>query len=176
MVSIRIGFPGISIGLENITLSAWWKKKTDPAGPFLIIGRACGLALDTAWRNQQGDEPHLWAPHAERQQLWLLRPSGVKGEVLIVSADNGLALDSTRDTQKPNLLMCEPSTEAHQRWRLKKSPDGAAFEVEAAHNQRLLTAAADFKPTWKPWFDDRRSIRAQQWIFALPHGGAPTTG
>ena len=173
MVSVRIGFPGISVGLENISLPAWRKKRTDPAGPFLIISRDCGLALDTAWRNQPGGSPHLWSPHAERQQLWFLRPSGVRGEVLIVSADNGLALDSTLDSQKPDLLMWEPHAEAHQRWRLKKSSDGAAFEVEGVHSRRLLTAADDFKPTYKPWFDDRRFTRAQQWLFALPHGGDP---
>ena len=31
----------------------------------------------------------------------------------------------------------------------------------------------EFEPTWKPWFDDRRFTRAQQWLFALPHGGDP---
>ncbi|HET9383163.1 MAG TPA: RICIN domain-containing protein [Streptomyces sp.] len=139
----------------------------------MIIARDCGLALDTALGNQSGNRPHLWPPHADRHQLWFLHPSGVPGEVLIVSAANGLALDSTTDSHAPELLMWEPHAEPWQRWRLRKSPDGAAFEVQAVHSQRFLTASEAAERKWRPWFKDRSCTWAQQWIFALPHGGDP---
>jgi hypothetical protein len=181
MVNLRLslgalGFPGISVGVEDIVLPARRKKKRDPAGPFMIIARDCGLALDTARGNQSGNRPHLWPPHADRHQLWFLHPSGVAGEVLIVSAANGLALDSTTDSHKPELLMWESHAEPWQRWRLKKSPDGAAFEVQAVHSQWFLTASDAAEREWRPWFEDRSYTWAQQWIFALPHGGDPTEG
>lgn len=179
MVNIRLslgalGLPGISVGVEDISLPTRRKKKNDPAGPFLITARDCGLALDTAFGNQSGKRPHLWPPHADRHQLWFLHPTGVQGEVLIVSAANGLALDSTTDSHNPKLLMWEPHAEPQQRWRLKKSPDGAAFEVQAVHSQRCLTAHDKAERGWRPWFEERRSTWSQQWIFAIPHGGDPT--
>lgn len=181
VVNIRLdmgvlGFPGISVGVEDIALpSRRRKKKAERAGPFLLIARDCGLALDTGRGNQSGSVPHLWLPHADRHQLWFLHPSGIKDEVVIVSAANGLALDSTTDSQQASLIMWEPHTEPWQRWRLKKAPDGAAFEIQGVHTQRFLTASDSAENGWTPWFEDRNFVWSQQWIFALPHGGDPTT-
>lgn len=169
----ELRFPGITVGVEGISLPIGRKRKNTPAGPFVIIARDCGLALDTARSTRAGDKPHLWPPHADRHQLWYLHPSGVPGELLIVSVANGLALDSTTNSERPELVMWQTNAEPWQRWRLHQSPDGAAFSVEAVHNRRFLTAGEEFERGWRPWFDDHHSTWAQQWIFALPHGGNP---
>ncbi|MFG1807321.1 RICIN domain-containing protein [Streptomyces sp. NPDC049040] len=171
-----LGFPGITVGVEGVSLfpSRKRKKKTDPAGPFLIIARDCGLALDTGQAVEPRSKPILLPPHADLHQLWYLHPSGVQGELLIISAANKLALDSTTDSDQAELVMWETNKEPWQRWQLHKTPDGAAFEIQAVHGRRFLTAAADFQSGWNPWFGDRFFKRSQQWIFGLPHGGDPT--
>ena len=173
MVAVSIGVPGITVRFDEISLPARRKKKADPAGPFLIIARECGLALDTGRRSQAGAQPLLWPPHADRHQLWQLQPSGVAGEVLIVSAANGLALDSTDRLQEPDLVMWTPNRETWQRWRLEKAPDGVAFSIQSVYNRRCLTAGEELKPEGCPRFDEPAPRWSQQWIFALPHGGDP---
>lgn len=168
------GFPGLTVGVEGVSFTPRRKKKTDPAGPFLIIARDCGLALDTGLDNRPRARPLLWPPHADRHQLWFLQPSGVAGEALIVSAANGHALDATTNSEQSELVMWEPNAEPWQRWKLNKSPDGAAFEIQSMHNRRFLTVSGDAEPRWHPWFEDRLFNWSQQWIFALPHGGDPT--
>ena len=66
------------------------------AGPYLIISRACGLAFDPGHQSQPGNWVIVHPPHAERQQLWYLQPTGVEGEFSVVSDENGLALVATR--------------------------------------------------------------------------------
>lgn len=93
---VELRLPILVIGAEDIQIKFGRHRKV--AGPYLIISRACGLALDTGNESEPDKWPILWPPHAERQQLWYLRPTGMIGEFAIVSAANGLALDATRQT------------------------------------------------------------------------------
>jgi hypothetical protein len=92
-VKVEVRLPGISIGTDDI--GGVFGARTE-RGPFLIISRACGMALDTGGENDDGSIATVFPVAASRRQLWYLRPSGHAGEVLITSADNGLALDATR--------------------------------------------------------------------------------
>ncbi|MET9346147.1 RICIN domain-containing protein [Streptomyces termitum] len=169
----ELRFPVITFGVEGVSFPVGRKRRNAPAGPFLLIARDCGLALDTALGTRAGDKPHLWPPHADRHQLWFLLPGGAPGETLIVSAANGLALDSGADSGQPELVMWQPHREPWQRWRLQQSPDGAAFSVEAVHSRRFLTADDRSERGWRPWFEDHHAKWSQQWILSLPHGGNP---
>jgi ricin-type beta-trefoil lectin protein len=152
-VSVTLRLPGISIGVNDV--GALFKRGKD-AGLFLLVSRACGLALDTAHARQNWDKPILWPPHALRHQLWYLRPSGHSGEALVISADNGLALDATRDTHDGRqTLLWEPHAQPQQRWGLEQSPDGVGYLLACAVNGHALTAAENAEPRWVPWLTDR---------------------
>jgi hypothetical protein len=99
-------------------------------------------------------------------------PSGVAGEVLIVSTANGLTLDATVPTSGDvHPVMWEVHREPWQRWRLEDGPDGIGYLIQSVHSRRYLTMNEDAKPGWCPWFEDRHVRQAQQRLLALPHGG-----
>jgi hypothetical protein len=88
------GLPTFTLEVRDIHLN-FPGREAEGAGPFVLVNRACGPALD-AGANVDGGwhvkvQPCTWS----RQQLWYLRPTGVKGEVHIESADNGMVLDAT---------------------------------------------------------------------------------
>lgn len=167
-IRVDLKLPGISIGTDDV--GALFKRGPD-AGPFLIVSRCCGLALDTAFGTNNGSLPILWSPHGFRQQFWYLRPSGHKHQTLIVSQESGLALESTRDaTDGASPLLWEPHGEAWQRWALRPSPDGVGYVIESVLNGRVLTASEDAQCEWRPWFADRHGDWTQQWLFVMPHG------
>src|SRR4051812_18623593 len=88
---VELKLPLISIGVDDV--GALFKRDKD-AGPFMIMSRACGMALDTAFQVSHGGAPIVFPGHGQRHQLWYLRPSGHPQEILIVSAESGLALDA----------------------------------------------------------------------------------
>jgi hypothetical protein len=144
---IELRLPILTIGAEDIQIK--FRRNRKAAGPYLIISRACGLALDTGNQSEPGNWTILWSPHAERQQLWYLRPTGVIGEFAVVSADNGLALDATRETIGDiHPVMSEVKDEVWQRWRLEDAPDGAAYLLQSAHSRRFMTVNHDAGQTW----------------------------
>lgn len=168
-VSLAIRLPLLTFGIDDI--GTIFKRSHREAGPYLLIARACGLALDTAFGVELGNKPHLWPPHGLRHQLWYLRPSGVSGEVIIVSAVNGLVLDSTRNiTDDPHPVMWEQHGEPWQRWRLTDVPDGGGYLLQSVYSTRFLTANERSERGWEPWFEDRHAYQSQQWVVALPHG------
>jgi hypothetical protein len=63
----------------------------------------------------------------------------VKDEVMIISAANGLALDSTVPTGDIHPVIWEPHGESWQRWRLEAAPDGIGFLIKSPHNGNYLT-------------------------------------
>ncbi|MEU7866438.1 RICIN domain-containing protein [Dactylosporangium sp. NPDC049140] len=169
---VELRLPGLAIGIDDV--QTVFKRQPKVAGPFLIVGRACGLALDTAFAVDNGSWALTWPPHAHRHQLWYLRPSGVAGEVSVVSAANGLALDSTVETSGDiHPVMWEPNGEPWQRWKLEEAPDGAGYLIQSSHSRRYLTLNEDAEPRWSPWFEDRHGRQAQQWLIAMPHGPVP---
>ncbi|GAA3285842.1 RICIN domain-containing protein [Dactylosporangium vinaceum] len=164
-----VRLPGLAMGVDEVY--SVLNRQPDRAGPFLIIGRACGLALDTAFAVDNGSQALTWPPHGHRHQLWYLGPTGVVGEVSVVSAANGLALDATSAISGDiHPVLWEPNGEPWQRWYLQEAPDGAGYLIQSAHNRRYLTLNDEAEPRWSPWFEDRHGRQAQQWLVALPHG------
>ena len=171
---VELHLPMLVIGAEDISVKFGRQRRQKEVGPYLIIGRASGLALDTASASGPGGKVILWPPNALPHQLWDLRPTGVVGEVAVVAAENGLALDATQETSgDPKPIMSEVNNEPWQRWRLEDAPDGAGYFLQSAHSRRYLMATEDAERKWCPWFRDRDGQPSQQWIIALPHGRNP---
>lgn len=83
------------------------RRSITQTGPFLIISVDSGLAMDTAFRTEDGSHPHLWTAHGQAHQLWRLIPSGHEGEARIVSLSNNLsstAAAATRGTTRRCVL------------------------------------------------------------------------
>lgn len=175
---IELHLPGLVFGVDDIELTGLSRRfeRDKPAGPYLITGRASGLALDATEQHYQGHRVATWPPHALPHQLWYLRPSGVKDEVTIISAARGLALDSTPDTSGDiHPVMWEPNREPWQRWRLEPAPDGIGFLIKSPHKGNFLMLSEEARwhldAPWAPWFAPREGGNySQQWIFSLPMG------
>jgi hypothetical protein len=174
---IELHLPGLVIGVDDIKITdiRRWFGRTQHAGPYLVIGRASGLALDTGLQYDPGHRVASYSPHAQKQQLWYLRPGGVKDEVAIISAANGLAWDSGRDTSDGNHPhMQELNGEPWQRWRFEPTSDGIGFFIKSPHNGNYLTlweeAREHLKEPWHPWCAPRDGNQPQQWIFSQPYG------
>jgi hypothetical protein len=174
-VKVELRLPGLAIGVDDIR-TVFSRAKGMASGPYLIINRACGLALDTAFATELGSPVTVWSPHGLQHQLWQLRPCGTAGEVVIVSVANKLALDATVPTSGDiHPLMWEVHSEPWQRWRLEDAPDGIGYLLQSAHNRRYLTISEGAERGWGPWFEDRHAHQSQQWLLTLPHGrGAGT--
>ncbi len=163
----EIRLPGITIGAKDVGALF---KQGHGAGPFLLISRCCGLALDTAFATDNGALPILWPPHGRRQQLWYLRPSGYRGEVLVVSAESGLTLDSTPNPDGERPLLWEGHGEVWQRWVLRQAPDGIGYLLTSVLSGRVLMTSEEAEPYWHPWLADRDAGWPQQWLLTMPHG------
>lgn len=174
---IELHLPGLTVGVDNIQVTGFGRRfgRKKPAGPYLITNRSSGLALDTAHQWDLGSRVATWPPHAHPHQLWYLRPSGIQGEVTIISAANSLALDSTRETSSDvRPLMEEPNGETWQRWRLEATADGIGYLIKSPHSGNYLTLTEEARNhldgPWAPWFSPREGKSSQQWIFSLPYG------
>jgi len=109
-------------------------------------------------------------PHGRRHQLWFLRPSGHAREALVISAENGLALDAAPFDEHENPVLWTCHAEPHQRWALDEAPDGGGYCLTSVHDRRGLTAGDDFEPGWMPWLTGQESEWRQQWLLSVPHG------
>src|SRR5215467_9708199 len=98
-VRIKVGFPWI-ISVETDDVLSLFKRRRTSRGPFLLIVRGRGLALDTAF-GMEGDSPILWPPHAMPHQLWYFHRTDQRDQVQIVSVASGLALDAQRGRAIP---------------------------------------------------------------------------
>jgi hypothetical protein len=165
----EIRLPGIMIGTKDVR--ALFKQGRN-AGPFLLVSRSCGLALDTAFAVDNGALPIMYPPHGRRQQLWYLEPSGYTGEIHLVSAESGLALDSTVDPNGDKPLLWERNGAAWQRWTLHQAPDNVGYLIMSTLSSRALVANESTQPHWNPWLEDRSGSWAQQWMLSIPHGGS----
>jgi hypothetical protein len=67
---LRLPLPGLVIGIDDIKMPA--RRRKNLVGPFLIISRACGLAVDARTHLDPGVIPHLWAPplFSRRVRSW----------------------------------------------------------------------------------------------------------
>jgi Ricin-type beta-trefoil lectin domain-like len=169
---IELHLPMLVVGAEDIRIKS--RRRRRAVGPYLIISRVCGFALDAGISGSSESWTTLYTPHAERQQLWHLCPTGIAGEFAIVSAAYGLALDATQETSGDiHPHVSEATDEPWQRWRLEDAPDGAAYLIQSAHSRRYLTVSDDTQLKWSPWFEARHAHRRQQWILAAPYGRNP---
>jgi hypothetical protein len=168
----EVHLPGIVIGIDDIRLSGRKKQWKQSAGPFLILPRGCPFALGVGAGSDSGTRPELQQFEGRSSQLWFLDPSGIQGEVFIVSAANKLVMDSGTDPANPHLVLWERHGEPWQRWRLELDPDGSAYFLRAAHSGRYLIAPENYEEGWTPWFETRDPAkRHQRWVLATPYGG-----
>ena len=133
-LKLSIGLPGIvtfGIGVDSDDVSALFTRNRKSHGPFLLIGRDRGLALDTGGRAAD-EAPLLWPPNAGPRQLWYFRKTKHRGKYLIVSIDNELVLDARESTETPREPVMWPEhSQSHQRWRLRPTDNAAAFFIES---------------------------------------------
>ncbi|MFE9191055.1 RICIN domain-containing protein [Micromonospora sp. NPDC007208] len=168
-IKVELKLPFLTIGVDDVRTV--FKGRRREAGPFVIFARSCGKGLDTAYAAEPNHGVIVWAAHGQPQQLWTVQPSGVQGEVLILSASNGLALDATdQRSEDPHPEMREPNGSPSQRWRLSGTPDGVGYRIQSASSHLFLALNESAENGWQPWFEPRRGDMSQQWIFALPYG------
>jgi hypothetical protein len=169
-LKIEVRLPFLVVGVNDIRTD-FRRGRAKQAGPYLVLSRACGLALDTGLATGPGYRATVWSTHAERHQLWQLLPTGVAGELFIASIANGLLLDATAETLgdvKPE--MHESNEKPWQRWRLEETSDGIGYLLQSVHNGRYLSMGENGQRGWNLWFEDRHGNTSQQWLLALPHG------
>jgi hypothetical protein len=168
-VGIKLPIPVLDIGIEDIRINLKRKPRDTEAGPFLIVSRACGLAVDTLPGARSSWMPELRLAEGRRSQLWFLRPSGVANEVLLASAECGLVMDMGRNPDEPLLVVWETHRAAWQRWVIEGTPDGVGCLIRAVHCSRYLAVDERGAPEWKPWLEGRDPQRkAQEWILVQP--------
>lgn len=171
-IKIKIGFPWI-VSVETDDVLKLFQKRRASRGPFLLIARNQGLALDTA-SGAEGDNPILWPVHAEPHQLWYFRRTEYGGQFQIVSVANGLALDAQygRDIPRP-AVMWSRHGHAHQRWRLKPTDDGAACFIESVRTGHVLDRPWEAGPETRTpaVLYEMHGDENQQFVIAAPSHG-----
>jgi hypothetical protein len=150
---ISVNLPNLVVNANDISLNFSRRKHGGGQGPFLIISRACGYALDVGFSPGPG--------------------SGKAGEVVLASAASGLVLAAlpTRKSRDdwPVLVEAEKYSK-WQRWHLEPSPDSAGHLLRLSGSALCLTMSADAKREWRPWLSPRDPQRSQQWMIVQPYG------
>jgi hypothetical protein len=68
-IRAEVRLPGIlSLGTDDV--GSLFRRRNRARGPFILIGRDSGLAVDTGLQDHRSAEPILWPAHAFVQQLW----------------------------------------------------------------------------------------------------------
>jgi hypothetical protein len=168
-VRVRVGFPWI-ISVETDDVLSLFRRRRTSRGPFLLIVRGRGLALDTAF-GMEGDNPILWPPHAQPHQLWYFQRTEQRDEVQIVSVANGLSLDAKIGRETPRqAVMWSRHGQSHQRWRLRPTDDGAACFIESVRTGQVLDAPWEAGPETHtpPVLYERHGGENQQFVIATP--------
>ncbi len=171
-MSIQVGIPGVvAVGTDD--LGSLLASRRVKGGPFMIVARDRGLALDTGFGVANLTEPILWPAHGFPQQLWLLAGTRRRGEYAIQSVANGLALDARReDGLGRTPVLWERHDEPWQRWRLKESPDGMACQLISVHTGHSLDCPSDAGPRDHPVLWDSHGEMTQQFLLLVPmHSG-----
>lgn len=176
-VGLKVGLlPGIvsletSVGIDDVL--KLFQRRRASRGPFILIVRSKGLAIDTAF-GAEDDNPILWPPHAQPHQLWYFQKTKYQGQVEILSVANGLALDAHRsdDISRP-AVMWSRHGQAHQRWRLHPTGDGAACFIESVRTGHVLDAPWEAGPETHtpPILYPMHGKENQQFIIAAPSHG-----
>jgi hypothetical protein len=71
-LKLELHLPGSVIGVDDIQPTGLSRGfgRAKRAGPYLIAGRASGLALDATRQTGQGHRVATWPPHALAHHLW----------------------------------------------------------------------------------------------------------
>ena len=171
-IRLKIGFPGI-VSVETDDVLRLFRRPRTSRGPFLLIARARGLALDTAFRAEKGN-PILWPAHAMPHQLWYFHKTEHRDQFEILSVANGLALDAQRGDDIPRpTVMWSRHGQAQQRWRLRPTDDGAACFIESVRTGHVLDAPWEAGPETRtpPVMYEMHGGENQQFIVAAPSHG-----
>lgn len=170
--ALKVGLAGI-VTIETDDIFGFFKRRRASSGPFLLVVRGRGLALDTGF-GAEDDNPILWPAHAMPHQLWYFHKTDYNDQFLIMSVANELALDAQRGTGTPRpTVMWSRHGQAHQRWRLRPTDDGAACFIESVRTGHVLDAP------WEAGQETRTPAvlyelhggENQQWIIAAPSHG-----
>lgn len=172
----RVSVLGVSVETDN--LLGLFRVARRRQGPFLIIGRDCGLALDTAFHTDRESAPHLWTPHGQVQQLWFVMRTPHRGEYTIVSAANNMALDArTWDELPREPVMWPRHSEPHQRWRFHRLDDGVGYVIESVLTGQVLDCPWGAERKTRPCMWDWHGEFNQQFVVCripsgprVPHG------
>lgn len=169
-IKLEVGLPGIA--LLKVEVPTPVRRQAVLPGPFAIISRDSGLALDTAFKTHNLSEPIFWPAHAFPQQLWRFLATGAKNEYVIESVANGLVLDARTDQNEGrHPCMWPRHGEAIQCWRLHPTGDGAAYIIESVATGHVLDRPADAGPRSQPVLWGRHSEVNQQFLIVNPAGG-----
>ena len=90
-VKLHLGI--IDVGISNMPLPGR-RKRVASRGPYLIVDRFKGLALDSNHRHASGSEPIMWSPNGGEAQLWWIDQVSSSREYTITSVETGLRLDA----------------------------------------------------------------------------------
>ncbi|MGW6449019.1 RICIN domain-containing protein [Lentzea sp. NPDC055074] len=169
----------VSIGIVSVegtrTFRSFSRRKL---GPFVIINRSNGLALDTGLHEHNGAEPIMWHPHGYPHQQWHFLRTQHWGEYVIVSAANKLALDArTYDDLSRTPCMWGRHAERHQRWRFGRSDDGLGYVIQSVATGHALDFPDGTTVHDIPHLYTRHGDPRQQFLIAsLTSGGFAETG
>lgn len=168
-INVGFNFGLVSVEVEDIFY--YFGKRQQYAGPFLIVERYSGLALETDHRAVRGWQPFLGGLHGGMGQRWVMeRLTEHKGEVSIRSELNGLALDSTWDYNNgAPLLLWDSHGQDDQRWRLRPTPDKTGWYIESAKDERIIDVGENPEKGGHPWMYDDHGLAWQQFLI-LPVG------
>ncbi|MCD0446329.1 RICIN domain-containing protein [Glycomyces sp. A-F 0318] len=172
-VKFKLGF--VEIDVPNIAGYAALRKDAPIAGPFLLIERSHGLALETDARAQPFWKPWLATVHGGLGQQWGFRRPKLKvEEFTILSAVNGMALDATVEADNGSpLVLWESHGGPCQRWEVLPVPDGIGWMIATVHgDRRVLDVGEAAAPGQNLWMYDRRGMAHQQFLI-VPVGRAP---
>jgi hypothetical protein len=170
-IKVQVGVPGVvAVGTDDV--ASLIQSRRFVGGPFLIVARDQGLALDTGFGSRNWDEPHLWAAHAFPQQMWILVGTKWRKQHVIQSVSNGLVLDARRETNEGrHPLMWERHDAAWQRWELEPTGDGMAFFIRSPHTGHVLDAGGpDRQNRDKPVLWGKHGAMHQQFLVLVPTG------
>ncbi|GJF32414.1 hypothetical protein KNE206_51140 [Kitasatospora sp. NE20-6] len=171
---VTAGIPGIfTVELDRDDIAGLFRRRTWSRGPFVLVGRDSGLALDTAYRGS-GGKPTLWTVHARPHQLWYFERTRRKGEFLIRSADNGLVLDARQGAELRRSPVMKPRDEyRNQHWRLHSTEDATGYIIESVNSGHVLDVPFEAGPRTEssPVLWTRHGSMNQQFLVMTPSAG-----
>jgi hypothetical protein len=171
---VTLGVPGfVSVELDRNDLAHLFRRRTWSRGPFILVGRDSGLAVDTAFR-ESGGKPILWPAHALSQQLWYFDRTQHKDQFRIRSAANDLFLDARQGAELRRSPVMRPRNERrNQHWRIHTTEDTIGFIIESVNSGHVLDVPEEAGPQTRTplvlW--TRHGSMNQQFLIMTPSAG-----